>query len=769
MSVESLFATIQRRRLPHWLVVYAATAWGCLEATGFAIDNFGAPQGLLDVVLFLLVVLLPTVVVITWYHGERGPQRPTRVEGALLSTLFVIAVGGTAWIVSTGSELGASVPDDILTVDLGERSLAVLPFRSTVDDSGLDWLDRGIAELLSTKLAQIDDVRVVSSQRLFDLLGQLGVRSGGAVPDAIAPVLVELSGARLVVTGSVFGTPDDLTITSELVEASSGHIRASASARGDDVIALVDEVAVRLRDGIDPATERAELVSIASLATSSVDAYRAYDDGRRASQRFLHAEAAAHFERALELDSTFALARFRRGLSLYQLGRISEAAGEIRRARSELGPASERDRLFVTGVDQFASDTAAALATVRQLVRKYPDDKDARIIFASLLAGLRGAGDAEARALLHETLLLDPSYAPGYNVLAYSYAGSGDLEAADSLSRRYVELEPDQPNSWDSRGEILELTGRVGEAREAYRKALTLRPDFRFSLNHLARSYLSEDDPEGARRELERFSTSELPEVRIRAAALTADTYLWEGSVDEAVAAYEWAEREAEAAGLSDLRVWRLRDLVQLRLALGQYAGAIEAADEIRPLEPLDGWWITALYDSLTAAGDAREMERSRRRVVSETEADSLAPDRPEVIGRLIDLWIAHVRGDHEQVLTLASTLPESLRTGVLTGWPVFESMLQLGRTNELMPLLHEYRSPGLFSRGPRFRPFRVRWAQYFEGRAYEAAGDTVAAVAAYDALARAMGDGLHRFPRLADVPVRLENLTAPRGATHRN
>jgi tetratricopeptide (TPR) repeat protein/TolB-like protein len=649
MSVEGLFKRIQRRRLPHWLVVYAATSWGCLEATGFAIENFGAPERLLDVVLFLLLVFLPVVIILTWYHGERGPQRPTRVEGALLGSLLCIAIVGAVWIASTGSPLDASVPDDVIAVDMGERSLAVLPFRSTVEDPGLEWLDRGIAELLSTKLAQIDDLRVVSSQRLVDLLTQLGVQPRGAVPDEIAPVLMELSGARLVVTGSVFGQPGDVTITAELVEVSSGHIRASASARGADVIALVDEIAVRLRAGIDPAGVHAELASVATLTTSSVDAYRAYDEGRRASQRFLNAEAAAHYGRALELDPSFALARFRRALSLYQLGSISEAAAEIRRARLDLGPASERDRLFVTAVDQFATDTAAAVATVRELVRKYPDDKDARIIFASQLAGLRGAADPEARALLHETLKLDPRYAPGYNILAYSYAGSGDLEAADSLTARYVELEPDQPNSWDSRGEILELSGRVEEAREAYRQALRVRPDFRFSINHLVRSYLDEDDPEGARLELAAFHESALPEVRIRATALEGDTYLWEGAVDDAVAAYESAERGTEAAGLTGLQVWRLRDLVQIRLALGEYAAAIEAAEQVRSLEPLDGWWITAIYDSLASTGDAAELERARRRVEADVAADSLAaPNRLDVISRLIDLWIAHAEGEHQ-------------------------------------------------------------------------------------------------------------------------
>ena len=760
MSTQGLLEKIQRRRLPHWLVVYAAAAWGCTEATGFLIENYEAPQRLLDVVLFLLFVLLFVVMIVAWYHGERGPQRPTRMEGSLIGLLLCVAVAGSAWLVTTGeARAEPTVPEGVVVADLGEGSLAVLPFRSRVEVTDFDWLERGIAELLATNLAQIQGLRVVSSQRLLDLLGQLGIDPADGIPERVTPTLIELSGARLAVTGSVLGRAGDLTIAAELVDASTGEIRASANARGTDVFELVDDIAEDLRRGLGPVGVGAELAAVASLTTTDIDAYRAYEEGRDAFQHFRLGEAADHFERALEFDSTFVLARFRRALALYQLGSLSEAAEEATRARAELGRASERDRLFVEAFDRFSTDTTAAVATVRELVRKYPDDKDARIIFASILSRLRGPADPEARTLLLETLRLDPSYAPGYNILAYWYAGSGDLEAADSLSERYVELEPDEPNPWDSRGEILELSGRVEEGREAYRQALRIEPDFRFSINHLARSYLRQDDPSGARRELGPLLESPVAEVRIRARALEADSYLWEGAVDLALAAYEAAEDEAERVGLAGLRAWRLRDLVQVRLALGEHARAIEMAETIRALEPLDGWWITALFDSLLQTRGTDELERRKSMVLSVLADDPRTADRVPVISRLIDVWIAYSRGDHREVVDLAYELPAGMRPGVVTSWPVFRSLLELGETDELLRAVDEYRDPNLFAQGPRFQPIRVRWAQYFEARAYEAAGDTAAAVAAYGRLVRGLGDGLLRFPAISDASARLQAL----------
>jgi hypothetical protein len=75
-----LFEEIRRRRVIQIIVVYAGAAWVLTEASQFVVENYGYSRRLLDVVVYLLVVGFPAAVVIAWYHGERGPQRPTRTE-----------------------------------------------------------------------------------------------------------------------------------------------------------------------------------------------------------------------------------------------------------------------------------------------------------------------------------------------------------------------------------------------------------------------------------------------------------------------------------------------------------------------------------------------------------------------------------------------------------------------------------------------------------------------------------------------------------------
>lgn len=760
MKPERMIDKLQERMVLRWLVAYAAVAWGLAEATGLLIDNYGLSRTLLDVVLFLILVSFFVLLVLVWFHGQRGPQRVTRLEGGLLGVLLVIAIGGSLWIASgEASANPGRLSNEDVVADLGAGSVAVLPFHNEVEDRQFTWLARGVPELLSTHLAQHDGLRVVSGQRVFDILRQLGVAEDEAVPEGLERRVTELSGARLAITGSVFGGADDLTMTSSLSDVSTGEIRASANARGSDVFTLVDEVSRGLLRQIRGEADAPGLATVAQLTTGDVEAYRAYDEGRQALMRFRYDDAAEHFGRAVEIDSTFSLAHFRLALALYSTGQVFEATQHAQLAQRGIGRVSERDSLFIEGFSAFPRDTVSSIATLRDLVRLYPDEKDGRIMFAGLLAQIRGPADPEARGLLNQAVRLDPLYAAGYNLLAYSYAGAGDFEAADSLNQRYVDLEPGEPNPIDSRGEILEFAGRRQEARSAYLEALRLQPDFLFALDHLTRLHLTHGDPAAARADLDSRLDSASPDVRVRARILMGDTYLWEGAFDEGLAAYTDAEQEAVASERPDLRAMPLADVIRTHLAVGDYPAATEAAREIRTVQPLSGWWITVLYDSLNLADDLAGMERWKPRVEAEIDANPLTRPNLEIISRLLDVLIAHQRGQHELVLALAADLPLNLRPGALTGWPVFQSMIELGLGELLLEALQPFRDPNPFARGSRIVPLVDRSALYFEGRAYEMLGDTARAVARYEELVRGMGEGIERLHFLRDAPDRLEML----------
>ena len=213
----------------------------------------------------------------------------------------------------------------------------------------------------------------------------------------------------------------------------------------------------------------------------------------------------------------------------------------------------------------FQRDQAAADSLLRELIEKYPEEKEARYQLGVFYDAT--GRDEEGRSIIREAVRLDPYYAPGINHLAYMAGRVGDSAEADSLSLRYIELESGQANPRDSRGEILEMIGRNEEARAEFRAALEIEPGFLASFDHLVRSYLRADDPSGARAALEPHLGTDDADAAVYVRRLLGDTYIADGSYAEALASWRSAAELAETLGRQDLQIQPLLEAGQLRPA----------------------------------------------------------------------------------------------------------------------------------------------------------------------------------------------------------
>ena len=302
-------------------LVYVGAGWLGVEITDFIVGNYGFSRKILDTVVFLAILGFPAFLVIGWYHGARGRQRIRRAEAWLLLTLTALGAIGTYRIATAepaqgesaaaAPELVAEGPGDALTVagapDLGQRSLAVLPFRNNVPDPELQWLGAGLADLLTTNLAQLPDVLVVGRQSLYDLLMEEGRSEEEEIPEALAMTVARGAGARMLLWGSVTGTAADMRIDAQLIELENGTVASADFARGSDVFELVDTLTAQLAARLTGAPRASELVRISHLGTTNLAALGAFHRGNALARAGRLDEAEAYFERAATIDSAFAL------------------------------------------------------------------------------------------------------------------------------------------------------------------------------------------------------------------------------------------------------------------------------------------------------------------------------------------------------------------------------------------------------------------------------------------------------------------------------
>jgi TolB-like protein len=169
VDIPSVWSTLRRRKVVQWGLVYVAAAWGFLQGLEYLSGTYDWPRQIQQLTTLALLIGLPIVLVLAWYHGDRGQQRITTPEFAIL-TLLLLLGGGAFWYYQRASEAeqDAAVtaetaqPPASAAVSDARPSIAVLPFenRSRLEDDAF-FVD-GIHDDILTQLSKVSALRVIS-------------------------------------------------------------------------------------------------------------------------------------------------------------------------------------------------------------------------------------------------------------------------------------------------------------------------------------------------------------------------------------------------------------------------------------------------------------------------------------------------------------------------------------------------------------------------------------------------------------------------------
>jgi tetratricopeptide (TPR) repeat protein len=94
-----------------------------------------------------------------------------------------------------------------------------------------------------------------------------------------------------------------------------------------------------------------------------------------------------------------------------------------------------------------------------------------------------------AESELRKALELDATFVPAFNALAALYIRTNQSEEAVKSLSEWAAKRPDDPNPYVLIGMVADAHNDYDKANDAYRKALTIKPDDIFSANNLAWNY----------------------------------------------------------------------------------------------------------------------------------------------------------------------------------------------------------------------------------------------------------------------------------------
>ena len=360
-----------------------------------------------------------------------------------------IAVPCIALLVASVVWFTGRAPSSVPILD--ETVIAVVPFRVTDPTGQLEFLSDGIVELLDAELAAQSDLRIADPVATIRLAERQSP-DGGVLSREEALALAARLGAGRLLTGQVNSLDGKrIELRGTLFRVSDGQVVGETSTSSDTLQAVIDRFAVGLL-GIDVVDED----RLATLTSASAPAVIEYLAGRRAFRRREYLDAIGHFDRALELDSVFALAAV--GLldaGSYAGNSVSDAGARGRSLINELWDEfTPRDQVYLQAARGFRStrwvSPAERIAALERVIASAPANTET----LNRLGGTYrvwgrylGIPDwmAKATALFERATEIDSSGLMGLTVLSII---SGDADRTRELVEALEASGTSVPRNW---------------------------------------------------------------------------------------------------------------------------------------------------------------------------------------------------------------------------------------------------------------------------------------------------------------------------------
>ena len=129
------------------------------------------------------------------------------------------------------------------------NSLAILPFHNASSDAKLDWLGSSMAEMLSTDVGQSASVRMVSTDRVGQVLKDLHITPQSGLDAPTVGRVANLSNVDTVVWGQYAQFGDHIRIDATIQDFKRGRTATvkEDAASEKEILAAVDRLAAQIR------------------------------------------------------------------------------------------------------------------------------------------------------------------------------------------------------------------------------------------------------------------------------------------------------------------------------------------------------------------------------------------------------------------------------------------------------------------------------------------------------------------------------------------
>jgi len=257
--------------------------------------------------------------------------------------------------------------------------IAVIDFNNETDEEALD----GLSGMLITSLEQSRRLSVMTRTRMFDVLKVMGQGDVARIDESLGQELCQEAGVGALVIPTIRKFGDKYTIDLKVLDTRRNEYIFTTKEEGDgqeSIPGMIDEIAKDIRIDLQEETDAVarNAQNVADVTTVSLEAYKHYFEGDRYMNDLEFDLAAKELEKAIELDSTFALAHYKLAYVQWWSRHELEAAEQhVRDAMELIDRIPEKEQFLVRALNASLEDGFdAQLPYLREMQAFYPDDKE---------------------------------------------------------------------------------------------------------------------------------------------------------------------------------------------------------------------------------------------------------------------------------------------------------------------------------------------------------------------------------------------------------
>ncbi|MCI0413803.1 protein kinase, partial [bacterium] len=359
----------------------------------------------------------------------KRPEEKHSPIGKVVIAAFVLCfvLAGLWWFtrMSGTSDSGLKIP------------VAVADF---INETGEKELD-GLSGMLITSLEQSRKLSVMTRSRMLDVLKQMGQGNSEKIDEHLGREICKRSNVNALILASIRKFDQLYTIDLKVLDPEKNEYLFTTKQQGTgkaSVPEMIDSLSEETRSGLkEKAVEiQASSRKVQEVTTSDLQAYQHFFKGEEFINKLQFKEAEAEFDKAIAIDSNFALAFARKAyaISWSSFDRAREPLGIALRSIDKL-PGKERLSILAAKA-YFDRNLEEAYKHLEELLKRYPDEKEALFTKGDWL--YHHGNLEKAREYFEKVLQLDPNFDRAAQHLIWCYDALGEKKKSLETSKAYL-------------------------------------------------------------------------------------------------------------------------------------------------------------------------------------------------------------------------------------------------------------------------------------------------------------------------------------------